>query len=62
VIDDDDIEVRTAAIIALGEIGGKEAKNALLGRLEQSDPITREAVEEALAVIELYDGPLSLSM
>ena len=62
VLGDNDIEVRIAAIVALGEIGGKEAKNALLGCLEQPDPATQEAVEEALAVLEFYQEPLSLSM
>jgi len=62
VLGDSDIEVRIAAIVALGEIGGKEAKNALLGCLEQPDPATQEAVEEALVVLEFSQEPLSLSM
>lgn len=56
---DDDTEVRLAAIVALGEIGGREAKNALQGCLEHPDPATQEAVEEALAVLELYQEPIS---
>lgn len=62
VLGDSDIEVRIAAIVALGEIGGKEAKNALLACLEQHDPATQEAIEEALAVLKFYEEPLSLSM
>jgi len=58
---DEDKEVKLAAIVALGEIGGREAKNALLGCLEHPDPATQEAVEEALAVLEFYQEPLSFS-
>lgn len=61
ILSDSDVEVRLVAIAALGEIGGKEAKNALLRQMEMADTTTKEAIEDALAMLEFYNEPLWLT-
>jgi len=58
--EDDDLEVREAAIWALGQIGGPAARATLAHLSRQSDDEEiREAAEEALDMIEFAQRPLS---
>jgi HEAT repeat protein len=57
--EDDDVEVRTAAIQALGKIGTASARQCLNAYLENSNEAIREAAEEALKVLDSSDDPLS---
>ena len=57
----DDVEIYTAAIWALGEIGGKVALQALQRIVDDGDAERREAAEEALSEIEVDDGLAGLS-
>lgn len=57
-ISDPDREVQEAAIWALGQIGGDEARRVLHACYEEGDPSLSEAVEEALEHLEfLYCFP-----
>ena len=47
-LDDEDPQVKQAAIHALGRIGGREAKNILRRCLSSTDPGVKEAAEAAL--------------
>ena len=58
-IDDDDTEVRLAAIWALGQIGGKPAAEALNQVLQSKDPAMVEAAQEAMQEIAFSANPLS---
>jgi HEAT repeat protein len=55
---DPDRQVQLAAVHALGEIGGQQARVALQGVLYEGDDALREAVEEAMEVIEFNEDPL----
>jgi HEAT repeat protein len=55
---DPDHEVQLAAIHALGEIGGLQAKVALKAILFEGEDILEEAVQEAMAEVEFYEDPL----
>lgn len=57
-VDDPDTSVRLAAISSLGQIGGAEARDALIYCYESSDPVIREAAAEALAEIAAAEDPL----
>lgn len=57
-VDDPDTSVRLAAISSLGQIGGAEARDALIYCYESSDPVIREAAGEALAEIAAAEDPL----
>ncbi len=57
-VDDPDTSVRLAAISSLGQIGGAEARDALIYCYESSDPVIREAATNALAEIEAAENPL----
>ena len=57
-IQDQDREVRLAAIHALGEIGGARAKVALKTVLFEGNDEDREAVEETIRELSLQDDPL----
>jgi hypothetical protein len=59
---DADAMVRDAAIWALGQIGGEQAKQMLLELHEDADEDTQAAVEEALAEQALYEGELDFTM
>ena len=61
-LDDTDIQVRDAAIWALGQIGGEEAKQALLGEYEAADEVMRAALDDALAEQALASGELDLAL
>jgi hypothetical protein len=54
--------VRDAAIWALGQVGGPQAKKLLLELHEEADEETRAVVEEALAEQALYEGDLDFSL
>jgi HEAT repeat protein len=58
-LEDDDAEVREVTIAALGEIGGGEAKSVLVRYLDHPSRGVREAVREALSVVDFDEGPLS---
>ncbi|UCH86595.1 MAG: HEAT repeat domain-containing protein [Dehalococcoidia bacterium] len=60
-LEDEDIEVREVTIAALGEIGGRQARAVLLRYLEGPSQGMREAVEEALSVVDFTEDPLSFS-
>ena len=60
-VQDEDAQVRLAAVRALGEVGGPLAKQALLKCLELGDEALKQAAEEAIANIEFDDDPLALS-
>ena len=54
-----DLELRLAAIIALGKIGGTEAKRALSLLRSDGSQAVRDAAEHALEEAECLDEPLS---
>jgi HEAT repeat protein len=60
IIDDRDIEVRLAAVWALGQIGGKPAANALVRALQSPEPALREAAQEAMGEVAFSANPLSI--
>jgi HEAT repeat protein len=49
--DSNDVEVRKAAIIGLGQVGGEEVSNYLITRLSSTDPSIRIVVADALALL-----------
>ncbi len=57
---DGDAEVQTSAILALGEIGGEEAKEALARYLESESEAVREAAQEALDEMGFWEDPSAL--
>ena len=58
-VDDPEMDVRLAAIEALGRIGGDEAREALLYVAESGDEEIRAAAERALEDLEATeDDPL----
>jgi HEAT repeat protein len=57
--EDDDIDVRMAAIQALGKIGSLSARECLKLCLESYNDAVKEAAEEALQNIDASDDPLS---
>ncbi len=61
-LDDADAQVRDAAIWALGQIGGSQAKQLLLELHEEADEDTQALVEEALAEQALYEGELDFTL
>jgi len=56
---DTDEEVRGATIAALGEIGGREAKELLLDLADDPSPSVQEAARDALAESDFAEDPLS---
>jgi HEAT repeat protein len=58
-VDDDDTEVRLAAIWALGQIGGKPAAEALNQVLQNGAPAIKEAAQEAIQEIAFSANPLN---
>ena len=56
---DPDDEVKQAAITSLGEIGGSQAKAALLLLLESESEATRESASDALAALDFEEDPLA---
>jgi len=61
-LEDDDVEVRVATVAALGEIGGREAKAVLMRYLDHPSGIVRDAVREALSMVDLDENPFSFSV
>ena len=59
-LDDADREVQEAAIWALGQIGGPQARRVLEGCLQSDDEVLQEAAEDALAELTLGSVPLPL--
>jgi HEAT repeat protein len=55
---DHDRNVQLAAVHALGEIGGPQARVALKSLLYEGDDELREAIEEALSEMSFNDDPL----
>lgn len=55
-LQDDDREVQTAAITSLGQIGGKDARRALVAIIEGADPVARELAQDALDELEFASG------
>ncbi len=58
-VDDDDTEVRLAAVWALGQIGGNPAAEALNYVIQGKDPVMQEAAREALQEIGFSSNPLT---
>ncbi|GIV98299.1 MAG: PBS lyase [Herpetosiphonaceae bacterium] len=56
--DDPDSEVAMAAIWALGQIGGQQARQTLKRIMRSADASRREAAEEALHELEFFEDPL----
>jgi HEAT repeat protein len=61
-LDDPDLEVRNAAIWALGQVGGEQAKCILLAAYEDADEDTQEALEDALAEQALLEGEVEFML
>ena len=60
-IDDTDVEVALASVLAVGMIGGAKAKKLLRGvAAEGEDDVIREAAAEALRLTETDEGDLSM--
>jgi len=59
-LDDPDVEVQEAAITALGQIGGEEARRALEACYERGDERVREAVDAALEELNFLNGSFDL--
>ncbi len=59
VLYDPDAEVKQAAIAALGQIGGSEAKALLRPLLRDSSPSVREAAAAAVTEADFAIDPLS---
>lgn len=57
--EDEDIEVRQAAIWALGRIGGREARRILLKHLHSKEEAIRDAAEAALEELTFGEDALS---
>lgn len=60
-VDDADPQIRDAAIWSLGQIGGDEAKQALLDALDDADDDAAAAIEDALAEQALFEGELDFA-
>lgn len=55
-LQDTDREVQTAAITSLGQIGGKDARRALVSVIEGADEVARELAQDALDELEFASG------
>ena len=55
-IDDPDREVQEAALWALGQAGGDDARRLLLNCCEEGDKVLRSAAEAALEELEFLHG------
>jgi HEAT repeat protein len=60
-IEDKDLEVRLAAVWALGQIGGKPAAEALARALSSPEPAVREAAQEAMEEVVFAADPLKFA-
>jgi len=61
-LEDEDAEVRAVTIATLGEIGGREAKTILMRYLDHPSRSVRDAVREALSLVDVDEDPLSFSI
>jgi HEAT repeat protein len=61
-LDDADRQIRDAAIWSLGQIGGDQAKQALLAAYEDADEDTQAILDEALAEQALLEGDLEFPL
>jgi HEAT repeat protein len=61
-LEDEDAEVKEATIAALGEIGGRQARSALMRYLDHPSRSMREAVEEALSLVDFAEDSGSSSL
>lgn len=59
---DPDLEVKLAAVWALGQIGGQEAQRVLEVCVEQGDPALQDAADEALEELDFMEGAIDLSL
>jgi HEAT repeat protein len=59
---DPDLEVKMAAVWALGQIGGQEAQRVLQVCIEQGDEALRDAAEEALDELDFMDGDMDMPL
>lgn len=59
-IGDSEVQVQISAIEALGRIGGSEAKERLQQCLDSPEKLLRQAAQEALAEMGLWEDPASL--
>ncbi len=55
-LNDADREVQSAAITSLGQIGGKEARRALVSVIEGEDDVAREIAQDALDELEFANS------
>jgi HEAT repeat protein len=60
--DDDDIEIQSSAVGAVGNIGGNMARRALLNTLNVSDPTLAEAAQTALAKLDAGEDLVDISI
>ena len=58
-VNNPDSDIQTAAVQALGKIGGTGAKECLEHCLKQGSQVVRQTAKEALAELELKEVPLS---
>ena len=61
-VNDPDREVQGAAIWALGQIGGNEARRVLYDCYREDDEFLCEAVKEALEQLEFMRGVLDVAL
>ncbi|MBL8056347.1 MAG: HEAT repeat domain-containing protein, partial [Anaerolineales bacterium] len=61
-VDDGDVQVREAAIWSLGEVGGDEARAALLDLLESAADAERDFLEDALENLHFHDNLLDFPL
>jgi hypothetical protein len=59
---DPDLEVKLAAVWAMGQIGGQEAQRVLEICYEQGDEALQDAAEEALAEMDLLEGVVDFTL
>ena len=56
-MDDEDREVQAATIVSLGQIGGKDARNALVQARDADDEVLSNLAEEALQELQFASDP-----
>jgi HEAT repeat protein len=56
-LDDPDREVQMVAVSALGQIGGRSAKDALTQLTESDDEVLRDLADEALQELQISSDP-----
>ncbi|MGQ9572472.1 MAG: HEAT repeat domain-containing protein [Dehalococcoidia bacterium] len=61
-LEDEDAEVREVAVAALGEIGGSQARSVLLRYVDHPSRTMREAVQEALSLVDFEEDFFSFGL